>query len=93
MPDYTAHYAETEKQLLELLQKVAGLLTAGDLADANEFLAAREYGLALETIAGGLVDRKQGIQREIVERVDAIARPMHLANTSFVKDVHSHAVR
>jgi hypothetical protein len=93
MPDFTAHYDETERRLVELLQKVAPLLTDNDLAEANEFLEVGEYGLALKTIAAGLVERKQGIEPEIVDRVDAIARPMHLGNQGFVRAVHTYAMK
>ena len=43
--DYTAHYAEMEKRLVSLLQKVAHLLTTEDLAEASEFLAAARTAL------------------------------------------------
>ena len=83
----------TEKHLGSLLQKVTHLLTPADLTEATEYLAAREYGLALETIAAGLIERHDGIHAGIVTQVEALADAMHLSRRRFVQDIHAQALR
>ena len=74
MPDYTAHYAETERRLRELLAETADKLPARTMADAWAFLAATEYGLALETIAEGLKPE----DREASKLIRALADSMEM---------------
>jgi hypothetical protein len=76
MPDYTEHYAETERRLRELLQKTAGMLTARYLAEAWSFLAEHEYGLALETITEGL--GKQPIEPDAAKLIDVLMASMEM---------------
>jgi hypothetical protein len=83
--DYTTHYADTEKQLVSLLQKVMHLLPTRDLADATEYLAAREYGLALETIAEGVLDAEPRIDPGLVRWMVDLARIMEIEHRPFVK--------
>ena len=93
MPEYDTHYERIERSLRELLQKVMHQLTTKDLAEASAFLAAREYGLALETIASSLVERHEGINPAIVEQVDDLAGSMHLTGRPFVKEVLANTSR
>jgi hypothetical protein len=93
MPDYAAHYAQTEQQLKELLGTMIHSLTGAELGEVSEFLTAREYALALETIARLLMDRHGPIQPEIVKRVDRLAGSMHLKDADFVREFHIHAGR
>jgi hypothetical protein len=74
MPDHTAHYAATERRLRELLQQVADKLSARTMAEAWGFLAAREYGLCLETVADGLKPE----DRAALKLIHALADSMEM---------------
>lgn len=93
MPDYAAHYAQTEQQIKELLGTMIHSVTGAELGEVNEFLTAREYGLALETIARLLMDRHGLIQPDIVKRVDSLAESMHLTDADFAREFRIHAGR
>jgi hypothetical protein len=93
MPDYAAQYAQTEQQLKELLRAIIHTLNGAELGEVSEFLTAREYGLALETIARLLMDRHGLILPDIVKRVDRLAGSMHLTDADFVREFHIHAGR
>jgi hypothetical protein len=80
------HYAEMEKELRQLLHRVAYLLTKEDVAEAMEFLAAGEYGLALEVIAEGLRAQKgPSIDPAIVQSIAKLAHDMGIESRPFVK--------
>jgi hypothetical protein len=82
--DYATHHAEMEQALRNLLQKFGSWLTSGDLADATDYLAEGEYGLALETIAEGL--REQGrINSSVAEYITPLAEAMEIKDRPFLK--------
>ena len=76
-------YAQMEKKFSELLQKAMHHLPPRVLAEATELLAAREYGRALETIAGGLRETKHIGPLAVL--IVKLAREMELRNQPFVK--------
>lgn len=82
--EHATHYANVEKELVSLLQKVTYWLSRQDLAEAAEFIAAREYGLALEAITEGL--RETGhLDAGTVQWIMKLAREMEIENQPFVK--------
>jgi hypothetical protein len=83
--DYATHYAELEKDLVGLVQKYAHLLTTADLAQATQFLAAREYALALEEIVAALVDQKIGIDPVQAEHMAKLGKKMHIEARPFMQ--------
>jgi hypothetical protein len=83
--DHATHYAEMDKQLRNLLQKFAYRLTKRDLADAEDFIAEGEYGLALEVIAEGLREQDGRINSAVAEFITPLAEAMKLKNRSFLK--------
>jgi hypothetical protein len=91
MPDYSAHYAETDRLMRELLGRTEGLLSLSEVAEVHELLEAREYGLALESLASILVEERKHVSPEIARRVDALAAAMHLGGAPFVKDFDAYA--
>jgi hypothetical protein len=93
MADQRTHHAEIEKRLQELLRDVIRSLAPADLAEAAGFLAAGEYGLCLEAIAAGLVDRREHLQPRVVQAIDHLAQAMELTGRPFLKDVHAFALR
>jgi len=81
---YATHYANIEKELRDLLQKVTRWLPVQHLAEATEFLAAGEYGLALEAISDGL-RATEHMDPAFASRVIKLAREMEIENQPFVK--------
>ena len=82
--DYAIHHARMEKELRDLLQKFGSWLTSDDLADATDYLAEGEYGLALETIAEGL--REQGhMNSSVAEYITPLAEAMEIKDRPFLK--------
>jgi hypothetical protein len=82
---FATHHAEIEQKLTDLLQKVGYLLATKDSAEATEFLAVREYGLALEAIAEGLRAQQQRIDPSIADYIVKLARDMEIESRPFVK--------
>jgi len=85
--DYTVHYAKMEDELRNLLQKVGYLLAKDDLADATDYLAEGEYGLALETIAEGLREPSGQINSSVVEYIAPLAKRMKIKGRPFLKSL------
>jgi hypothetical protein len=83
--DQAGHYAELEKELIGLLQKIAHWLPPEKLAEAAEYLAAREYGLALEEIIAGLAERPEGIHPSLAAQATKLARTMKIDIRPFMK--------
>jgi hypothetical protein len=83
--DHATHYAEMERQLRTLLQKFAYRLTKSDLADAEDFIAEGEYGLALEAIAEGLREQDGHINSAVAEYITPLAEAMKIKNRPFLK--------
>jgi hypothetical protein len=82
--DLASHHAVMEKELLGLLQQVTYRLTSAGLAAAAEYLAAGEYGLALEEIVEG-VAKQTSFVCEIAPQVARLAHEMHIEDRPFVK--------
>lgn len=87
MPDYTSLDPRIESELAELLRRVSHALPAKDSGDAADFIAAGEFGLALETIAGGLVYRHKGISADIARQIEVLAASMQLIDRPFVSQI------
>jgi hypothetical protein len=83
--DLSTHYAKMEQELVGLLQKVAHMLTPSDLAEATEYLAAREYGLALEEIVEGLAEQHPDAVLGLAPTIGRLAQAMQIEDRPFVK--------
>ena len=81
--EYATHHAGMEKELTGLLQTVLQWLPPRNFAAAREFIAAREYGLALEAISEGL--RETGHATPFIDLILKLAREMEIGNEPFVK--------
>jgi hypothetical protein len=92
--DYATHHAEMEKALIDLVQKFAHELTPAELAEVTEYLAAREYGLALEEFAGALLDHDVRLHPHFVEDdIRALARAMEIERRPFMRALAQAARR
>jgi hypothetical protein len=91
MVDYSAHYTELDRAIRALLGVFARSFSADQLAEVNEYLDHREYGLALETIASVVVDDHIPIRPETVREADAIAASMHMTGGRVMQKLHAYA--
>ena len=87
MPDYSGHYAEMENGLRVLLSTVAGLLSADDTAEVGEFIDAREYGLALQTLAAILLENPARFDGQVIEQMQELAGAMGLGDDAAINSV------
>jgi len=76
-------FVQMEKKFGELLQKAMHHLPPRVLTEAAELLAAREYGRALEAIAGGLRETKHIGPFAVL--IVKLAREMEIEKKPFVK--------
>ena len=81
--EYTTHCASMEKELTGLLQTVLQWLPPQNFEAAREFVAAREYGLALKVISEGM--RETGHVAPFIDLILKLAREMEIADEPFVK--------
>ena len=80
MLDFSDHYADMEGGLRALLSAVTGTFSASDIAEVEEFIDAREYGLALQTLAAILLENSTHFDGPVVEKVQGLAGAMGLYN-------------
>jgi hypothetical protein len=91
MVDYSMHYAELDPAVRSLLTVLDRSFNAAELAQVNDYLAHREYGLALETIASVVVDGRIPIRPETVRQVDALAASMQMSDDRVMRRLHAYA--
>jgi hypothetical protein len=61
---------ETEFHALIISSRAA--LSENELRDVQEFVEARDFNLALETLCGFLLDRKRGVTPELYLRIHTL---------------------
>jgi hypothetical protein len=79
MTDYAGHYRLIESGLNRLLANEQGILSSAEVTEIREFLDAREYGLALETLAA-ILDEGKELSRVKLEEIQNLAERMHIAH-------------
>ena len=72
-PDYSAVWAEARSRLAGLLDALGGKLAASDASEIRSYLNAREYGLAVETLASMIADGGKPICETDLREFDGIA--------------------
>ena len=87
MLDFSDHYADMENRLRALLSAVTGLFSAADIAEVEEFIDAREYGLALQTLAAILHENSTHFDGQVVEKIQGLAGAMSLYNDEAINGV------
>jgi hypothetical protein len=75
MPNFIA----IEREINDLLECTAALLTASEREEIQEFLKAGEFGLALETFSDIVVEEKKQINVVILNKCKAIAQQMEMS--------------
>jgi hypothetical protein len=89
MSDYSRLYAATEERMSGLLADVASFITRSDYEEVASFVHAREYGLALETLACVLVADDKPVGISLLHAMDEAAVSMRLRDEPFMRDLHS----
>jgi hypothetical protein len=79
-----AHYRNLEEKLQELLA-IQSTLKESDRSDVLHFIDVGEYGLALETLVGALIEDQQKLPTEVEHRVRDLAVLMDLADSPVVR--------
>jgi hypothetical protein len=87
--DYSRVYDETRIKIGLLLDEVKDIFTKPEQEEVFGFLGAREYGLALETLSGILVEEKKPIPLSVLRQIDEIASLMHIRNERFMHDLRN----
>jgi hypothetical protein len=77
MTTYDAHYRTIESGLNQLLSGAEVTLTSKEIREVREFIDAREYGLALETLAAILDERDDAHPSFVsIDAIEALAQRM-----------------
>ncbi len=74
------HYRDLEHGLWELLTSLNRTFSLSEAREVRDFIEAREYGLALETIAGILVEEKYLIPAEVAGEIKRLADSMNIVD-------------
>lgn len=89
MADFTTLYADTETRMARVLEKLGLELSDSERAEVMEFLEAREYGLALETLAAILVEEAKPIAPPVMREIEEMASAMSLKDELFMHDLYN----
>jgi hypothetical protein len=84
MNEFSSLHAEVESRILNLLGHLGGALTTSERKEVTLFLDASEYGLALGTLSGILVDENKLVDLKTLIEIDDLARIMEIRDQGFV---------
>lgn len=87
MLNFSDHYADMENGLRTLLSAVAGQFSASDIAEVEEFIEAREYGLALQTLAAILLETSTHLDGQVIDKIQELAGAMDIHNDDAINGV------
>ncbi len=89
MTEHAALHTDLEQRIAGLLASLASSLTDDEQGEVHEFLDATEYGLALETLSGILVEEDKPIEARILYEFDELSRAMRLRDEAFMYHLHN----
>jgi hypothetical protein len=89
MSGYAELYEVLEQRLQSLLETMKGRFTIDEIQEVNALIGAREYGLALETIAGITLARKDVILPHILEDIEKLASLMDIDAAFFLAPLYA----
>lgn len=89
MNQYATLHADLEQRIAGLLSILANDLTPDEQREVLEFLDATEYGLALETLSGILVEENKRIDARVLYEFDEISSAMKLRDEAFMYHLHN----
>ena len=87
MLNFTDHYADLEGGLRALLSAVSGPFSTSDIAEIEEFIDAREYGLALQTLAAILLENSARLDGQVIEKIQKLAGVMSLHSDEAINGI------
>ncbi len=80
MLDFADHYAQLNREIREILADVPCDFSSVEIEEIEEFLNAREFGLALETISAILMEFTSLPKNGVVDRIFTVADQMGVFN-------------
>ncbi len=87
MLNFSDHFADMERGLQALLVEAAHAFDPAETAEVEEFIDAREYGLALQTLAAILLENSTHLDGQVVEKVQQLAGAMGMHNDEAINGV------
>jgi hypothetical protein len=87
-----SNFASLEAGFEELLAALGPVLTPGQAAEVSEFLNLGEYGLALETVIGILVEERLRPSARALAAIEDLAARMEMADTPVVCGLRDHCL-
>jgi hypothetical protein len=86
---------EKRQQLTRALERLIYDLcrdwSADDLRWVKEFISNYEFVLALETLAGVVVERSKPLTIRHLHEIDALAELMDLSGNEYLRNLHAYA--
>jgi hypothetical protein len=76
-------------ELTQLIDSLADVLTEGERTEVREYVAAHEFGLALETTCGILLEERKNISREQYSRIRALSERLTSVDPKYVDAVEA----
>ena len=83
------YYRVLEQELLGVLSELSQTLTSTESAVVQEFVCVGEYGLALETLCGIIVEENKTLSWEAYKRMCRLADRMGM-NLDLLEQVRKH---
>ena len=82
-----------ELALLHLLQTLPREWTVGERDEARHFVDVGEFGLALETIAGIVMDENRALPENVRLQIEVLAGRMGIAEGEVISELRKHLQR
>ena len=76
-----------EAEFHGLIVSSRGALSDSELRDVQEFVDARDFNLALETLCGFLVDRNRSVPQDLYYRIHSICERLDGVDPYLVESV------
>jgi len=78
MSDHLTQYGQVERNFDELLSNLGGALSASEILEVKSYLAAHEYGLALEAIIDIVAEENACISRDLLDGLGSLAATLEM---------------
>jgi hypothetical protein len=90
MPD-TKFFGTLERDTKALSRELTQGWLQEEIAAIRGDIEYREWGLALEHLAGAIVRLNKPLTPELLARIDDLARRMHMTRSTYWRALHAHA--
>jgi hypothetical protein len=85
-----SHYASLEAGFEELMAALGPTFTPEQAAEVSEFLSVSEYGLALETAVGVLLEKRLRPSARALAAIEGLAAQLGMADAPIVCGLRDH---